>query len=109
MGDKDKKSKKEVKAIVKSFKDDNTDAIIDFTIRFQPNVLSKLLSKKYDTDITMLEKTLKLFTTKKYTNMYLFNDKEKLKKYDTINEIIDKYFPIRYDGYIKEKNIYWMI
>ena len=100
---KDKKSKKEVKAIVKSFKDDSTDAVIDFTIRFQPGMLSNLLAKKYDTDITMLEKTLKLFTTKKYTNMYLFDDKEKLKKYDTINEIIDKYYPVRYDGYIKRK------
>lgn len=102
-GSKDKKSKKEVKPIVKSFKDDSTDAIIDFTIRFHPGVLSKLLSKKYDYNTTMLEKTLKLFTTKKYTNMYLFDEKEKLRKYNHINDIVDKYYPIRYEGYVKRK------
>ena len=46
---------------------------------------------------------MKLFTTKKYTNMYLFNEKEKLRKYQDINEIIDKYYPIRYDGYNERK------
>lgn len=99
----DKKTKKEKQAIIKNYKDDCTDATINFTVRFQPGVLSLLLTKKYDENINMLEKTMKLYTSKRHTNMYLFNDKEKLKKFETINEIVDKYYPVRKEGYVERK------
>ena len=78
--------------LVKSFKDDCTDALVDFTIKFSPGILSKLVTKKVDNNINLLEKTLKLTTTKVTTNMYLFDNQQKLKKYDTIYDILNCYF-----------------
>ena len=78
----------------------STDALIDFTIKFQPGVLSSLISKKVDNNINLLEKTLKLYTTTKSTsNMNLFDDKQRLRKYDTIDDIVSVYYPIRLNGY----------
>ena len=51
----------------------------------------------------MLEKTLKLTTTKGTTNMYLFDEKQQLKKYSTVEAIIDRYYPVRFEGYEKRK------
>ena len=102
MEDKDLKGKKKIQ-IVKYFKDDCTDAIIDFTIKFIPGMLSKLITKKVDNNLNLLEKTLKLYTTKSTSNMYLFDSEQKLKKYNTIYDIIDSYYPIRYTGYKKRK------
>ena len=92
------------KAIIKSYKDMCTESTIDFTIRFQGSNLTDLISKKYDDNINMLEKTLKLTTTKTSSNMHLFTKDQKLKKYITPMEIIDDYYPVRYDGYVRRKD-----
>ena len=62
-------------------------------------VLPNLVSKKVDDNINMIEKTFGLTTTKSTTNMYLFDENQKLKKYNTVYDIIDKYFPVRYKTY----------
>ena len=68
-----------------------------------PNVLADLLSEQYDDDINMLEKTLKLYTTKSTSNMHLFDENQRLKKYDDVYQIIEDYYPIRYKKYIERK------
>ena len=102
MDEKTPKGKKK-KPLIKSFKDDCTDSLIDFTIRFQPGQLSNLATKKVDKYQNMLEKTLKLTTTKGTTNMYLFDEKQQLKKYSTVEAIIDRYYPVRFEGYENRK------
>lgn len=97
----DKKKKK--KPIVKAIKDMSTDAIVDLTVKFYPNILGKLVSKQVDEHHNQLEKVLKLVTTKQTTNMHLFNHKQQLKRYETIYDIVDSYFPIRHDGYVRRK------
>jgi len=99
MDDKNKKKK----AIVKSIMDMSTDAIVDITVKFQPNTLGKLVAKQIDPHHNQLEKSLRLVTTKKTENMHLFNHKQQLRKYKTIYDIIDCYFPIRKQGYITRK------
>ena len=99
----DDKSKKNKKAIIKNIKDMSTDAIIDITIKFHPNVLGKLISKMVDKYCNNLEKTLKLYCYKNTTNMNLFNSKQQLRKYNDVYQIIDDYFKVRYDMYIKRK------
>jgi len=94
---------KKKKPLIKSFKDDCTDSLIDFTIRFQPGQLSNLATNKVDKYQNMLEKTLKLTTTKGTTNMYLFDEKQQLKKYSTVEAIIDRYYPVRLEGYENRK------
>jgi DNA topoisomerase II len=44
-----------------------------------------------------------LTTTKSTTNMYLFDKDQKLVKYNTVYEIIDQYYGVRYNAYIKRK------
>ena len=93
------------KPVVKKIKDMCTDSLIDFTVTFHPGVLSTLISKKDKNikEINMLEKTLRLYTTKSSTNMNLFDNEQKLKKYSTIKDIIDIYYPVRYQGFIDRK------
>ena len=96
-------SKKKKKPIVKNYVDSCTDTVIDFTIKFHPNILPDLISKKVDENINQLEKVLRLTTTKSTTNMFLFDENQKLSKYNDIYAIIDKYFPVRYKGYVDRK------
>ena len=95
---------KKKKAIIKNYKDSCTDTVVDFTIKFQPNILPKLLCNKYNDNLTILEKTMKLYTIKT-NNMYLFNKDQKLKKYNKVHDIIDDYMPVRYECY-KERKAY---
>lgn len=99
MDDKNKKKK----PIIKDYKDSSTDAQVDFTIKFHPGVLSTLISKKVDSNYNLLERALKLVNTKSSSNMYLFDENQKLKKYNSVEDIIDKYYPVRLKGYQDRK------
>lgn len=102
MSDKTKTGKKKI-PIIKKKQDMCTDVDIDFTLKFYPGVLPNLLSKKYDEHINMLEKTLNLTVTKSLTNMNLFTEKNRLKKYENVYEIINDYYKVRFLGYNKRK------
>ena len=88
---------------VKDFNDMSTDLNVDFEITFYPGVLSKLMLEKYDYNIEGVEKYLKLYTIHSTTNMHLFNEKEQLCKFDNVYEIIDSYYGVRYEYYVKRK------
>ena len=102
MDDKGKKGKKKT-PVVKSYKDMSTDAIVDFTIKFHPNILGKYITKKLDDNCNQLEKTLKLYSYKTINNMHLFNKKQQLKKFKDVYEIIEEYYGVRYNMYVKRK------
>ena len=102
MEDKDKKGKKK-KPVVKSYKDSCTDTTIEFTVKLHIGVLPNLVSKKVADNITKLEKVFGLTTTKSTSNMYLFDENQQLRKYNTIYDIIDKYYPVRYETYENRK------
>jgi DNA topoisomerase II len=89
--------------VIKNYRDSCTDTEIDFTVKFNAGVLATLLSNNYAPNINMLEKTLRLYTTKSTSNMHLFDYKQRLKKYQDIYEIIEEYYPIRYNTYEKRK------
>ena len=76
--------------VIKDYTDNSTDTVIDMTI--------KLLQPVED-----LEKTLKMTTTLSASNMNLFDSKEQLKKYSCVNEIIDEFYMVRYEAYVKRK------
>ena len=88
---------------IKEFKDMSTDTEVEFELIFYPNSINKLLSKNNENGIDGIEKYLKLYTTHSTTNMHLFNSNEQLKKYETIYEIIDEFYNIRYKLYEKRK------
>ena len=51
-----------------------------------------------------VEKMLKLYSTNSTTNMNLFNASDRLKKYNSVSEIIDDYYETRLEYYGKRKD-----
>ena len=95
--DKNKKGK----AFVKDYNDMSTDTIVDIEITFNETIDEKTDgSNNYNN----LEKVLKLYTNLNTNNMHLFNEEEKLVKYDNEKEIIDGYYPVRLKYYQKRKD-----
>ena len=77
----------------------STEKNVEFNITFNNGCLNELLNESYENNIEGVEKYLKLYTSQTTTNMHLFNDKEQLRKYDTIYEIVKDYFDVRYEYY----------
>jgi DNA topoisomerase-2 len=93
-----KDGKKNV-SFVKDYDDMSKDTNIDFTITFMKGKLDELENSKGEYNCNGLEKLLKLYTTNTTTNMHLFNSNDKLKKYETIKDIIDDYYETRLELY----------
>jgi DNA topoisomerase-2 len=89
---------------IKDYDDMSRDTTVDFTITFPKGKLEELEMTSCDNNCNGLEKLLKLFTTNTNTNMRLFDAKDKLKKYETVESIIDDYFVTRYEMYQTRKD-----
>ena len=95
--DKNKKNK----AFVKDYNDMSTDTTVDIEITFNEPIDETIDgSNMYNN----FEKMMKLYASLSTTNMHLFNDEEKLMKFDSEKEIIDSYFPVRLKYYQKRKD-----
>ena len=99
----EKSTKKKVKGLVKDYSDMSTDIVVEFTITFNPNVLQELLQTTDSNGCNGVEKLLKLYTTQSTNNMHAFNHEEKLRKYETPEEIIDDFYGVRLDFYQERK------
>jgi DNA topoisomerase-2 len=100
--DKDKEGKK-ITSIVKDVFENYTDTTIEFVITFGKGKLEELESGKGEYGCNGVEKLLKLYSTSSTTNMNLFNSEDKLKKYESVEEIIDDYYEIRFEYYEDRK------
>jgi DNA topoisomerase II len=89
---------------IKDYDDMSRDTTVDFTITFPKGKLEELEATNCDNNCNGLEKLLKLITTNTNTNMRLFDAKDKLKKYETVESIIDDYFVTRYEMYQTRKD-----
>ena len=89
--------------LVKDYSDMSTDAVVDITLTMMPNIIATYRDKIVEHGCTMLEKCLGLYTTQSTTNMNMFDANEKLKKYNTPEEIVDDYYPVRIEYYQKRK------
>lgn len=101
--DKDKDGNK-ITPIIKDKNENYTDNTISFEITFSEGKLNELINSKGDFGCNGLEKVLKLYTTKTTSNMHLFDEDDKLKKYDSVTEIIDDYFDVRLSMYQDRKD-----
>ena len=90
------KAGKKILPTVKDYQDMSKDTNVDFTIQFMKGKMDELGNPG-------IEKVLKLATTCTSTNMHLFDANDKLKKYDTVEAIIDDYFVTRLELYGKRK------
>ena len=101
--DKDKDGKK-ITPPIKSYDSNSTDTKVDYTITFAKGKLAEFETMKAEYDCNGVYKLLKLYSTSSTTNMNLFNHEDKLTKYDTISQIIDDYYGVRFDHYNDRKN-----
>jgi DNA topoisomerase-2 len=89
---------------VKEYIDMSTDVNVDIKITMTPGTIDEYNSKRDDNNVSGLEKLLKLYTTKTITNMHAFDHDEKLVKYDSPEDMVDSYIPVRLGVYEKRKN-----
>jgi DNA topoisomerase-2 len=98
--DKDKADKaKKLAPYVKEYDDNSKDTNVDFVITFNKGILAELESISSDNGCNGLEKLLKLYSTNSTTNMNLFNSEDKLKKYNSVSDIIDDFYEVRLEYY----------
>jgi DNA topoisomerase-2 len=103
--EKEVKDKKKTTPYIKEYDDKSKDTNVDFIITFNKGQLEELEASSGDYGCNGLEKLLKLCSTSSMTNMNLFNSDDKLKKYNTVNEIIDDFFIVRL-GYYGSRKAY---
>ena len=84
---------------IKDYNDNSTNLDVNIEIIFNKDELKKY--KNCDDD--KLIKLLKMKTTISLSNMNLFDKKEKLKSFKTINNIIDDYYHCRLEYYDKRR------
>jgi DNA topoisomerase-2 len=97
------KNGKKIPPSIKDFTSICTEVNIDFTVVLPKGRLEELENSIDTNGCNGIEKLLKLYTTVSSTNMHMFNSQSKLHKYDTIEEIINEFYTIRYDMYRKRK------
>ena len=94
----DTKTGKKINPIIKDYDDMSKDTSIDFTITLQKGKLEELNAVQDG-----IYKQFKLISTVSTSNMHLFDAEDKLKKYNTIPEIIDDYYVKRLEMYETRK------
>jgi DNA topoisomerase-2 len=87
------KDGKKIPPIIKDFTSLCTEVNVHFTVVFPRGKLAEI-------DV---EKVLKLTTTVKTSNIHMFDDKCKLKKFENVDEIIREYYQVRLEAYKKRK------
>ena len=96
--------KKKKSALIKEYVDMCTDKLVDITVTFnRASDIQDLISKSDENDCNGLEKYLRLYTTQTTTNMHMFDEKEKLRKFDTPQQIIDYFYEVRQGVYVARK------
>ena len=95
--DKNKKNK----AFVKDYNDMSTDTRVDIEITMNDPIDETVQG---DNLYNNFEKMMKLYASQSTNNMHLFTDEEKLTKFNSETEIIERYFPVRLKYYQKRKD-----
>ena len=97
------KTGKKTAAQIKDFVSVSTESVVDIDITLNKGDLAKLEEDVDANGINGVEKLLKLTTTVSTANMHMFSPAIKIHKYETVAEIIDEYFAVRYGAYEKRK------
>ena len=85
-------------AHLKSFEEAYNDIDVDFILHMEPDGYHE--AKRYPVEF---EKRFKMTTTFKTSNMVAFDVDGKIKKFASVNEILDKFYSTRLDGYGRRK------
>ena len=83
--------------LIESYKSNGTDETVDFTIKMDQDVLSKLENNN------QIYTKFKLIKSLKLSNMHLYSADGQIKKYDNPNEILMEFYETRLLMYTKRK------
>jgi len=98
------KSGKKVPPSIRDFTSLSTEVIIDITVVFPRGKLADIESKVDSvTGINGIEKMLKLTSSISSTNMHMFDKDCKLRKYKSVEDIIEDFYEVRLQMYSKRK------
>jgi DNA topoisomerase-2 len=91
---------------IKNYDSQYTEADIHFTLHFATPQICDEYVKLQENGTTKLENVFKLVSTKNMStsNMYLFNSKCQIQKYDTAVDIIRDFYAVRLTYYQKRKD-----
>lgn len=95
---KEKKNKHALTGKIIDVEFDITDKTFKATVTFAPGELGQMMAVP-----SKFEKDMKLVTTINCTNMYLFNHKGSLQKYNSTAEILKEYYAVRLEKYVQRK------
>jgi len=98
------KDGKRIQPTIKDIVSHSTDTTVDITVELLPGKLDEWESQKGPNGINGVEQNLRLSTTVSTTNMHMFDTQNKLRKFETIDDIINAYYPERLAIYGKRKN-----
>lgn len=101
----DKKAKSiPVPKLLKHIDEAHTDTTVKFTLHFEDKVLEDLLDGAPDKKgINLFEKTFKLTSSLSINNMILYDRNHTIKKYNDTTEIIEDFFLLRQEFYVKRR------
>lgn len=100
----DKQGKK-IKPSITDFTSNSTEKFVDIKIAFPTGKLLELESIIDSFGINGIQKLLKLSTTVSTTNMHLFDQDFKLRKYHTVNDIVEAFYDVRIKAYQTRKEL----
>ncbi|QCD95617.1 DNA topoisomerase II [Vigna unguiculata] len=83
--------------LIDDFRQNGDDAIVDIEVRMKLDKIAGIMQDG-------LLKKFKLSTSLSTNNMHLFDAEGKIKKYDSPEEILEEFFPLRLDYYERRKN-----
>ena len=89
--------------VIKEYCDMSTDTVVDFAITFAQPISERDRCSTGATECNALEKLLKLYTTQTTSNMNLFDEREQLRKYETVHDIARAFFRVRREIYEQRK------
>ncbi len=98
------KAGKKVPAVIKEFTSLCTEVAVHFAITFPKGVLDGLMNDRDAHGVDGVEKLLKLTTTIKTSNIHMFDENSRLKKFENVDELIFDYYPVRLAAYQKRKD-----
>jgi len=90
--------------LIKDFTSLCTEVNVHFLVQFPKGKLDELMAAKDSDGIDGVEKLMKLSTTIKTSNIHMFDENCKLKKFENVHEIIGGYYPVRLAAYKKRKD-----
>lgn len=93
------------KKYIKSIKNNSTESVVDFVIKFREDGIIDKLEKIVEGNMNGLEKLLKLTRRVSTNNMHLYDKEGIIKKYASPLKILEEFYELRLEYYQRRKDM----